>query len=127
MKIANVRYKFLPSSLRTSFLRRTPSIIPTRLPAPPPSSTFSHCQFFSSGPNREEEEKVKEQNDRNEEGERSKEQYAQLLQQLEEDVALNLSYTYWQRIKKVYNFVKECGTEEAIAERIQAYEDGGVM
>ena len=113
----------LVSSLRPSAFIRTQALLSSS-PKCPPTSTRP-CSTQPNKKDEEQEKKAKVKSGQRQDEEQQDE--GRFLQQLEDDVALNTSYTYWQRIKLVYNFVLECETEDVIHERVQAYEDAGVM
>ena len=121
MRPTAITYRLLFPSIRQLLHHRQPSLL---LPCITSSSSYS-CRWFSVQPDKDEQKTGKE--DRNQKGNEKRQDKEQLQKQIEEDIGLNDSYTNWQRIKFVYNFVEDCGTEKVLCERIQAYEDGRVM
>lgn len=114
-------YKLLFPSIRQLLHRKQPSLL---LPCITSSSSNS-CRWFSVQPDKDEQKTGKE--NQNQEDNEKRQDKEQLIKKVEEDIHLNDSYTHWQRVKFVYNFVDNCGSEKVLSQRIQAYEDGGVM
>ena len=108
--------------------RRKPQVLLPQYPLASSSSFPYYCRLFSTEPENGQQKEDRNQGNNSADDTRKEQQdKEQLMKQIEEDIALNKSYTYWQRIKNVYKFTQECGSEEVLSERMQAYEEGGVM